>query len=215
MLAARAAQGQIRCLAQSGEKELAIQEIRKRFSAGRAARAVDAAGRLIAADEQLLALHLMKPGDGRRQPAARRLAALLNDYGGVAMPSAQRLFLMDELRALLPAPDLPHCRPMRRSSWPRSSWMRKAPPRETRSSSPTRLRGVWKFASPDGRVIALYRTGTVLAAMRGVLDQLTTPRSARFAMLPPGEPDKGEAIAAGPMLPGWRIAFSLLDTKAV
>jgi len=44
---------------------LAIQEIRKRFSAGRAARAVDAAGRLIAADEQLLALHLMKPGDGR------------------------------------------------------------------------------------------------------------------------------------------------------
>ena len=213
LLAARAAQGQIRCLAQSGERELAIQEIRKRFSAGRAARAVDAAGRLIAADEQLLALHLMKPGDGRRQPAARQLAALLNDYGGVAMPSAQRLFLMDELRALLPAPECPALPAYAAELLAAQFLDAESPAPGDRKLQPTRLRGVWKFASPDGRVIALYRTGTVLAAMRGVLDQPTTPRSARFAMLPPGEPDKGEAIAAGPMLPGWRIAFSLLDTK--
>jgi signal transduction histidine kinase len=50
--------------------------------------------------------------------------------------------------------------------------------------------------------------------MRGVLEGLTARRSVKFAMIPPGQPDKGEAIAAGPALPGWRIAFSLLDTQA-
>ena len=130
------------------------------------------------------------------------------------MPSAQRLFLMDELRALLPVPECPALPAYAAELLAAQFLDAESPAPGDPKLQPTRLRGVWKFASPDGRVIALYRTGTVLAAMRGVLDQPTTPRSARFAMLPPGEPDKGEAIAAGPMLPGWRIAFSLLDTKA-
>src|SRR5665811_2349779 len=37
--------------------------------------------------------------------------------------------------------------------------------------------------------------------------------SARFAVAPPGAADAGESIAAGPMLPGWQISFSLLNTQ--
>jgi signal transduction histidine kinase len=211
-LAARAAQGEIRCLVRSGGRELAIQQIRKRFAAGPAARGLDNAGRSIAADERLLVLDLLKPGDSRRPAAAQQLAALLNDYAGVAMPSAQRLFLMDQLAARLPAADCPAL-PTRAAERLAAQFVAAegASPGDRRLD-PTRLPGIWKFASADGRAIALYRTETVAAAMRGVLDPVAAPRSVKFALLPPGQADPGEAIAAGPSLPGWRIAFSLSDT---
>src|ERR1019366_8719602 len=100
--AARAAQAQIRCLVRSGRAETAIRMIQQRFATGTAARGLDLQRRLIAADEQLLALRLMKPSDAQYLPAIRRLAALLNDYRDAPIPSAQRLFLMDELRAAAP-----------------------------------------------------------------------------------------------------------------
>jgi signal transduction histidine kinase len=212
-LAAWAAQGEIRCLVRSGQKEPALQAIRQRFGAGLAARTLDSAGRWVAADEALLAVSLLHPGDGRRAPAARRLAAMLNDYDGVAMPSAQRLFLMDELRALLPRPECPALPTYAAERLAAQFLEAEGPSPGDRRLQPARLPGVWKLASPDGRVIALYRTETLLAAMRAVLDRLAPARSVRFAVIPAGQPDKGEAIAAGPALPGWRIAFSLLDTK--
>jgi signal transduction histidine kinase len=212
-LAARAAQGEIRCLVRSGERELAIQQIRKRFAAAPAARGLDRAGRSIAADERLLVLDLLKPGDARRPAAAQQLAALLNDYTGVAMPSAQRLFLMDQLAARLPGPECPalptHVAERLAAQFVAAEG---ASPGDRRLQ-PTRLPGVWKFASADGRVIALYRTETIAAAMRGVLDPVAAPRSVRFSMLPPGQADRGETIAAGPALPGWRISVSLSDTR--
>jgi hypothetical protein len=212
-LAARASQGEIRCLVRSGERELAIQQIRKRFAAAPAARGLDRAGRSIAADERLLVLDLLKPGDARRPAAAQQLAALLNDYTGVAMPSAQRLFLMDQLAARLPGPECPalptHVAERLAAQFVAAEG---ASPGDRRLQ-PTRLPGVWKFASADGRVIALYRTETIAAAMRGVLDPVAAPRSVRFSMLPPGQADRGETIAAGPALPGWRISVSLSDTR--
>ena len=64
--AARAAQAQIRLL--TGEKEAAIKAIDEYFARGRIAKVTDLQGRLIAADEQLLALHLLPPRDaGERQ----------------------------------------------------------------------------------------------------------------------------------------------------
>jgi signal transduction histidine kinase len=213
-LAARAAQAQIRCLVESGERDIAIQEIQKHFSAVHTSRGAGPAGASIAANEQLLALHLMKPGDDRRQPVARHLAALVNDYDGVRMPSAQRLFLMDEMRALWSGPERPAFPSYAAEVLAAQFLTVESPSPGDRTLQKTRLPGVWKFASPDGRVIALYRSETIVAAMRGVLEGLTARRSVKFAMIPPGQPDKGEAIAAGPALPGWRIAFSLLDTQA-
>ena len=212
-LTARAAQAEIRCLARSGEKELALREIGKRFTSGPAARALDPAGRPIAADEALLAVSLLHTGDSRRPRAAQRLAALLNDYESVAMPSAQRLSLMDELRALVPPPECPALPTYSAERLAAQFLEADGPSPGDRRLRPARLPGVWKFASPDGRAIALYRTASLLAAMGGVLDQLAPARGVRFAMIPPGEPDKGQAIPAGPALPDWRIAFWLIDTK--
>jgi signal transduction histidine kinase len=209
-LAAQAAQAEIRCLARSGQKEAAIREIRKRFGAGPASRGMDASGRLIAADEQLLALRLIRPGDRGYQQAAWELAKLVNDYS-VAMPSAQRLFLMDELGA--PSPEA--------GPFPTYAAERLAalfldaekPSLGAPALQATRLPGVWKYASPNGRVIALYRTERILGDLRNPLEQ-AAPRGVRFAMIPPGSPGAEGAIPAGPGMPGWRIGFTLLDTKA-
>ncbi len=213
-IAARAAQGQIRCLLQSGDKGAALQAIRKYFASGRLANGKDIQGRLIAADEQLLALHLLKPGDRNYGTALRRLTAWLNDYAGSAMPSTQRVFLMHELmqevRILEPRSDFP--------TYPAESLAEQFIAADglkpgDQTLQPSRVPGVWKLTLPAGRAIALFKQDTVLAAMNSLLDQQNSSRSVKFEMLPPGAPNAGESIAAGRLLPGWQISFSLLDTK--
>jgi signal transduction histidine kinase len=207
--AAVAAQAQIRCLAHSGATEAALAAIRRRFS-GRPAPHSDPDGRLIAADEQLLALHLMKPDDNQYAPTVRRLAGWLNDYG-VSMPSARRLFLMDDVRALvrdsvafptysaeLLAAELVESEPLRAGN-------------PVLESSP--IRNLWRLTSPDRRAVALYGGASVAAAMDGLLAEQNRPGRARFAVSPPGAADTGESIAAGSMLPGWQVSFALLDTQ--
>jgi signal transduction histidine kinase len=187
------AQSQIRGFMQAGNKDAALRAISEDFVTGPLARATDPQGRLIAADEQLLALHLAPRADHRR------LVALLNDYEHVPMPSAQRLFLMDEVRALDASSDFPTLEAERLA----------AQYLETNSAP----KDTWKLASKSGRVVALYRTSTILAAMRTLLDQQSPSRSVRFDMLPPGVPGTGESTEAGALLPGWRISFALLDSK--
>jgi len=207
--AALAAQGQIRCLALSGARGAALAAIRQRFG-GRPAPLTDLNGRLIAADEQLLALHLMKPGDTQYAATVRRLAGWLNDYG-VPMPSAQRLFLMDEMRALagdsvaFPAYSAERLAAQSIESEPLR------PGNPALESSP--IRNLWRLTSPDRRAIALYSADSVAAAMDGLLAEQNRAGGARFAVSPPGAADTGESIAAGVMLPGWQVSFSLLNTQ--
>jgi signal transduction histidine kinase len=209
-IAARAAQGQIRCLLQSGDKDAAIQAIRRYFGGGRLANGKDVQGRLIAADEQLLALHLLKPSDRNYATALRRLTAWLNDYVGPAMPSTQRLFLMREVRILEPRSDFPtYSAENLAEQFIEADGLNAS----DQTLQPSRVPGVWKLTLPAGRAIALFKQDTVLAAMRGLLNQQDSSRSVRFEMLPPGAPNAGESIAAGRPLPGWQISFSLLDTK--
>jgi len=212
-LYARAAQSQVRCLVRGGHKAEAVETILRRFSIQRAAQGTDLQGRVIAADEQLLALQLMKRGDRRYPPVADGLARLLNDYDSVTMPSSQRLFLMGELATL--APD--------RAVFPSQTAERLAAQYlEGENPNPggatveaTGVRDLWKIASSNGRVLALYRTGSLVAAINRLLEEQSSSPGVRFSVTPPGVPPSGEAIAAGPALPGWLIAFSLVDTKAM
>jgi signal transduction histidine kinase len=193
------AQTQIRDLVRSGNKEAALRAIQAQFVPGALSGATDPQGRLVAADEQLLALHLLLRSDRRFAPVLQRLTALLNDYQHATMPSAQRLFLMDEVRTLDPA-----------SQFPTIEAEHLAAQYLETNSAP---KDTWKLASKSGRVIALYRTSTMLAAMRTFLDQQSPSRSVRFDILPPGTAADGESTEAGTPLPGWRISFALLDTK--
>jgi signal transduction histidine kinase len=211
-LAALAAQAQIRCLAQSGGNEAALAAIRRRFNgaASRPTPIMDTQGRLIAADELLLALHLMKPGDRRYRATAQRLAAWLNDYG-VSMPSAQRLFLMGEVRALAPESA---AFPTYQAEQLAAQFVESEPLEAgTPSLLSCRTRDLWRLTAPDRRAIALYRGDSVMAAVAGLLGDENRPGTARFAVAPPGTAGAGESIAAGPMLPGWQISFSLLNTR--
>src|SRR5262245_10825202 len=93
--AARQARTEIRDRVRAGDREGAIRRIERQFAVGGdTARGADADGRLIAADELLLALQLLKRDDPRFPRLRDRLTSRLDDYG-TAMPSAQRLFLMN------------------------------------------------------------------------------------------------------------------------
>jgi len=76
----------------------------------------------------------------------------------------------------------------------------------------TSLPGIWAVSSPNGRVIALYRTGRLEGMMHDFLHQVET-EGIRFIAFPPDEPGDAEAIAAGPWLPGWQLSFVAMDTE--
>jgi signal transduction histidine kinase len=194
--AARAAQAQIRWLART-DKAAALAAIDEYFSRGRLAKGADLEGRLIAADEQLLALHLMQPRDPGRAAVLRRLTAMLNDYENVTMPAAQRLFLMDEVRAPYPTYDAERLA---------AQFLETDPSRTTAPGlQATRVPGLWKLS------VGLYRTDSVLAAMRGLLN--ADAKGVKFAAVPPGTPAGEDAIAAGAILPGWQLSLSVVDPR--
>jgi signal transduction histidine kinase len=209
--AALAAQGQIRCLVRAGQPDAAFTAIQQRFAGASMSRARDREGRLIGADEQLLALHLLPRADPRFTGLASGLAAILNAYRGPPMLSGQRLFLMEEMRGLAPeAASFP--------SYPAEllaeQFLEEERARPGDSAlEPSGLRDVWKLTSPDRRVVALYRSATVASLTNQMLAGQSPPHSVRFTVVPPGAPGAGEAVAAGAMLPGWQISFALLDAR--
>jgi signal transduction histidine kinase len=214
-LAARAVQAQVRCLVQSGDKEAAVHVIQRQFSRGPLAGVADRQGRIIAADEQLLVLNLLPRGDHRYLAAARRLHAMLTDYEHSGLPSAQRLFLMEEVRALKLGAGL--------SEFPtydaEALAARFLEADRARAGDPAlRLSGapdIWKLTSTDGRTIGLYRSETVLASMRRFLDEQNAPKDLQFAVTPPGvkAAHYDEETPAGPRLPGWQVTLTLKDTE--
>ena len=192
-VAARAMQASVRCLLRNGAKSEAIRAIERHFTSGRLMRGIDAQGRLIAADGQLLALTLLDPADPRYLPAAARLHALVADYQSIPIPGPQRLFLMDEI----PAAAFPTHAAERLAA----QFLEAPHPRASAAIlEPAGLPGVWKLGEPSGRAIALFRTATVLAAMRGLAGARPV-----FDVAPPAAKSSDAWTSIGPRFPGWRI----------
>ncbi len=212
-LADRAAQARIRCLVRSGQKNLAMAAIDERFYGLRGGYGASLEGRLIAADEQLQYLRLLPAGDSRYLSHARTLQGLVENYGR-QIPSAQRLFLMDQMRAL-PVRSALH--PFPTYGAERMAERVLAEDRAVRGDAGLQLSGIadiWKMPSRDGTVIGLYRTATIQTAMRRFLDRQISPLDPVVTLTPPGQapPVRGQWIAAGTRLPGWQI--SMAATKA-
>jgi signal transduction histidine kinase len=189
------AQSQIRALVQSANKEAALRAIQQNFLTGPLASAHDPQGRLISADEQLLALHLASS-----QARLQRLTATLNDYDHVTMPAAQRLFLMDEVRTLDPSSVFPTLEAERLSQQYLESVLVGRP---FEAAAELRL----------GSSTALYRTSTLQSQTQSFLAKQSPSTSVRFDLLPPSASPTPDSIPATSLLPNWRLAFTLLDTK--
>src|SRR6185312_14509533 len=102
--------------------------------------------------------------------AADRLAAMLNDYDSVVMPSSQRIFLIDKMRALFPGDG--YSFPMDAAERLAVRLVDSQDPigrRSRNAVTATALSDAFALASPSGRVIAIYRAATVLAAVTDLL----------------------------------------------
>jgi signal transduction histidine kinase len=203
---AAAAQGLVQSLLRTNNRPAAIDAITRYFIAGPTALARDSTGRLIAADEQLLLVTLLRPTDSRRAPAIRRLVALLNDYGANTIPSPQRTFLMRELTAAEAASvaDFPTLEAERLAL---TYLERDRPLRAGTGVRPTTVSEVWQALSPKSRMIALYRTETVDRAIRASITD-DTSSGLNVLITKPGQPPNAEAIPVGPALPGWDVSFA-------
>jgi signal transduction histidine kinase len=198
-IAALAMQARVRSLAKSHKKTEAIDAILEHFTQGRLMPGVDAQGRLIAADEQLLALTLMGGNNPRYAGEAQRLHDMVADYGGLPISGPQRLFVMDELHEL----DERHEMNFTTHAGERlaSQFLEVARPRSSSDVlESSGLPGVWKLSSMDGRVVALYRTATVVSEMRKLIGG-----DAAFDVAAPSPTISGEWTSISGRFPGWRI----------
>jgi signal transduction histidine kinase len=135
-----------------------------------------------------------------------RVVAGLNDYT-LPLGGVERLALMARLRRIAPNVSVPTEAALRLSN---ELLAAERPVSSTGALRETALRDVWALTSEDGRVIALYRTGRLEAMMHDFLHQVT-PAGIVFIAYPPDVMGGAEAIAAGPWMPGWQLAFQPTD----
>ena len=212
--AAQAWQAQARSLAGAGRREAAIGVLVDTLGQDEYRQAVDRQGRWSAADARLRALQLMPDRAAEECRAnAEKLAGWLNDYDGPGLPSAQRWFLMRQLGAILPdVADFPTLRAEELAA--RHAESRSAKPNDSALRA-TKVPGLWQVASPDGRVVALFETASVVRQARAAVDSATLPDGVSIAFLPPDEEPLAEesvaSLSTGDPLPGWRLSLSLGD----
>jgi len=203
--AARAWQAAIRCLVTSGRTEEALRRIDEQYREWGLSYATSLDGRVIMADEYRLAMQLLPVGDSRLTVAAQRLFGIVQNYSR-AMPSAQRLFLMDWLRTAVKEPKyrlFPTYQAERLAERVLSAGY--ASPGESRFQL-TRIGDIWKLTPQGGRVVALYSTDTILK---------NTPRDPALTLTPPGRPAPPSAeVATAGSLPGWQLSLASANPAA-
>ena len=206
---ARAVQQIVRDLAAERRNREAIDLISRELLSGPAGGGVDAWGRSIAADARLLMIEFLPEGP-RRRAAVAELAARLDDYSRPGLPSAQRAFLMDQLKASVGPARFPTLSAERMALVFLESGR---PSYGGEGVRPTAAPDVWQMASAGQRVLALYRTDTVIAGVRAAVGDAAGGLEVR--LLPPGAPPEEEAIAVGAPLPGWELSFRAPSTAAL
>ena len=199
-------EAQIRCLRQSGKKAAAAALIVDRFVGPRLESAHDGQGRVIAADALLMAVQLIPASDPKRSKAAEELRRILTNYESSAMPSAQRLFLMKEMKSAgLPA-QFPTLQAEELAARAAESGIARSFDPVLR---PAGMKDVWTLGSQSGRVVGLLRTSTVKDRIAKFLATESTPSYIRIAMIEHGADASAaiETVPAGAYLPAWRIAL--------
>ncbi len=210
--AALALQAQARCLVKAGQKPAALLILTGTLIDARYGNATDAQGSLIVANAQLLALQLLSdPAAAAYRSTLALLVQRLTDYRDASLSAGQRRFLMEQVRALAPeAPEFPTLG----AETLAADYLDSDPLPTTGSVlQPSGLSGVWRLASPDQTVLALFREARVRAELQTLIDTELAIPDVAVALVPPEkeppEPAPFLTIAAGTSFPSWQLALSL------
>jgi signal transduction histidine kinase len=227
-LAARAMQGQIRCLVRTGQADRiaeAIDVITGPLSEPKYRDALDSGGRLIVPAARLLALQL---GGDKLPPElssrlVRRLVDRLWDDDDAIMSSSQRLFLIDQLRAIKPQAgslksDSDAAMRAYLLYWAQvhaARFLEVDRPKVTGSLLPSGAAGLWATASTDNRIVVLFTDSRVESIIQEVCDSLPVIRGAGVAVRhnAPRAADAGAFLSEplGDAMPVWRVSLFLED----
>lgn len=211
--AARALQAQVRCLRQAGDSRSAIAIVAERFTDPRFQSALDTQGRVIAADAMLMAIQMAQESDPRRARIAGTLRSMLTDYESSALPSAQRLFLMKEMKAAgIPGISFPTLAAEELAARAVELGISRSFDAVLR---PAGLKDVWMLGSNSGRAVALLQTPTVKSRISSFLSSESNPASLRLELLEHGADSKSaiETTPAGAYLPAWRIGLFQVNSE--
>jgi len=212
---ARALQAEARCLVQAGKKADAVKVLTGPLADERFERAIDAQGRLLVPNAELLALELLNaPADASvRDAVLQRLKRQVLDYDNSTMSAPQRRFLLRQLQALHPDAEV-HL--MLSAEDLAAQYLETVPNRvDEPGLRSTALPGVWQFASSRGRVVTLHRTESLVTGLRAGTASQNLPPDVSLSLLPPGKESETSlpSLLAGPLLPGWRLTLALKDQR--
>jgi signal transduction histidine kinase len=214
-LGARALQAQIRCLRQLPARSEAIKVLLDSFAGPKYRSAVDAQGRSIAADQLLLGLHSLPSADPRRKRLAHELHTLLQDYQEVALPAAQRVFIMKEMLALEGAEDVKRFPTLRAEELAAAIAGTRAAPVFDGQLRRGPLADTWVLGAPNGRIAGVFRTSTVKMQVERVIEKQALPPNVRIAVLESEEEGRQaiDTAPAGVHLAGWRLGLMTDGTQ--
>jgi signal transduction histidine kinase len=169
-------------------------------------------GRSVAANVELFALE-SSPDRTNRQftIAVAQLRDQVNDYGTNTLSSAQRLFLMHQLRRLDPGVELPTLAAEELAA----RYLDTNPSFPTNTiPGATELRDVWSVASPGHGVVALFTTKGLKTTLEGLIGDASLGSGESVAVIAPGEYVTSQLPLTlvgvfGGNVQGWRLVLSL------
>lgn len=212
-VAARALQGQVRCLLQTGHIAAALKIVSGRLLEPACRDALDEDGRSISVNAAMLVLQLV-PNPSRAEYVRARdyLLEALNDYTHSRLPSSQRVFVMQQMTQTLadehlfpalPAEQLAAQYLAGRSPLPAPGGM-----------GPASVPGVWSWLALDGTTIGLVRESEVQAQAANLLKRITAPADAAVQLMPAEQvlqrrEEPFVTMPVGEMMPDWQLTLTL------
>jgi signal transduction histidine kinase len=173
----------------------------------------EAEGRVAEANAELLALEqFSNRSDQRFAELADQLRRRITNYESDTMPSAQRRFLMHELKRLAPGMEFPTLA----SEDLAARYLDAHPsPERPEKFQMTSIPNLWVCASPSGQTLALFSKDNLRAKVDALIREPLLPSGVRVTVISPGEDVLMEKAlttsSLTSLLPGWRLALSLDD----
>ncbi|MCC7409691.1 MAG: HAMP domain-containing histidine kinase [Phycisphaeraceae bacterium] len=197
----------IRCLIHVGRRGEAMDLISESLDSAKGA--ADDQGRLIAPNALLLGFQTAPPDTPEHAELLSRLVAMVDYRVTPSMPAFQRRFLLSEL---LSATDRPELRRWLTAEELADEYLHKRLEADADGPAPSGVKGVWRVASSDHRMVGLIRQDHLVDQFGPWLSGKLGLTGTTLDLLPPGasqDPDALAWVAMDDFLPGWQLSLRL------